>query len=122
MSVETRDALLYRQLQEGLQDKLMKPPAVSGANTYKELSIAAKNEEKRLSSLKRRERYHGEGTDTFFQITLVGSGPRTQPMRSNRSSQRTNGTGSRRCYLYNKEGHVAKDCRGRKHETSLPTV
>ena len=108
MSVETRDALLYSQLQEGLKDELMKAPAVSGASTYKELHIAAKNEEKRLSGLKRREQYHSEGTYTSFQITPVESGPRTQPTRGNRSSQ---GTGSSCCYLCNKEGNVAKDCR-----------
>ena len=108
MSVETRDALLYSQLQEGLKDELMKAPAVSGASTYKELHIAAKNEEKRLSGLKRCEQYHSEGTYTSFRITPVESGPRTQPTRGNRSSQ---GTGSSCCYLCNKEGNVAKDCR-----------
>ena len=38
MSVETRDALLYSQLQEGLKDELMKAPAVSGASQAHEHS------------------------------------------------------------------------------------
>ena len=39
---ETRDTLLYGQLQEGLKYKLVRGPAVSGAQTYKELCTAAK--------------------------------------------------------------------------------
>ena len=46
MSTETRDAILYGQLQEGLRVSLMKSPSVSGALSYKELCMAAKNEEK----------------------------------------------------------------------------
>lgn len=111
MSGETRDALLYSQLQEGLKDELMKASAVSNASTYKELRIAAKNEEKRLSSLKRCEQYHREGTDTSLQDTPVGLGPLTQPTRGVRSSPSSSGTASRRCYLCNKEGHVARDLR-----------
>jgi len=34
MLPETRDALLYSQLQEGLRDRLMEGPAVSGAANY----------------------------------------------------------------------------------------
>ena len=52
MSKETRDTLLHSQLQEGLRDELMRSPTVSGAQTYLELCLAAKNEEKRLASLR----------------------------------------------------------------------
>ena len=48
MAEETRDALLYAQLQEGLQYVLMKVLVVSGAWEYKELCITAKNEEHHL--------------------------------------------------------------------------
>ena len=61
MSSETRDALLYSQLQEGLKQEIMKLPAVSGAANYKELCVAAKNEEQRMASLKKREQYHKPG-------------------------------------------------------------
>ena len=57
MSPETRDTLLYGQLQEGLCLELMKGPAVSGARGYQEPCIAAKNEDKRLAELKRRQEY-----------------------------------------------------------------
>eukprot|EP00731_Ephydatia_muelleri_P011030 Em0005g1616a len=50
LSVETRDALLYGKLQEGLKYDLLKSPAVSGARTYQELSISARSEERRQNS------------------------------------------------------------------------
>ena len=57
MLSETRDALLYAQLQEGLRYDLMKPPAVSGALNYQALCVAAKSEERRLDELQKREHY-----------------------------------------------------------------
>ena len=57
MSLETRQTLLHGQLQEGLRYNLMKAPAVSGAQTYPELCMAAKNEEKRQAELKKRQEY-----------------------------------------------------------------
>ena len=56
MTEETRHAL-YAQLQEGLRYNLMKAPAVSGAREYKELCVAAKNEERRLHELNKRQQY-----------------------------------------------------------------
>jgi len=44
--------LLYGQLQESLFLTLMGSPAVSGAQNYKELCVAAKREEQRLAQLK----------------------------------------------------------------------
>ena len=57
MSSETKDMLLYGQLQEGMHLQLMKAPAVSGAKNYQELIIAARNEEKRLADLQKRQAY-----------------------------------------------------------------
>ena len=51
MSTETRNVLLYGQLQSGLTLELSKATAVSGARNYDEPCIAAKNEEKRLAEL-----------------------------------------------------------------------
>ena len=45
MSTDTHDTLLHSQLQEGLRYELMKAPAVSGAQVYKEFCSAAQNEE-----------------------------------------------------------------------------
>ena len=57
MSTETRDALLFGQLQEGLKYGLMESPAVSGATSYQSLCIAAKSEERRRAALKKRKQY-----------------------------------------------------------------
>ena len=54
---ETIGAFLYGQLQEGLKQSLMQSPNVSGALTYKELVMAAKNEERRQSELQKRKHY-----------------------------------------------------------------
>ena len=55
MSVETKDTLLYGQLQHGLRLELMQGPAVSGARNYQDLCISAKNEDNCLADLKRRQ-------------------------------------------------------------------
>ena len=57
MSSETRDALLYGQLQEALRYELMRAPAVSGSTKYQELCVASMNEEKRLAELRKRQQY-----------------------------------------------------------------
>ncbi len=57
MSAETREALLHSQLQEGLRYELMEASAVSGAQTYRELCMASKNEEKRLIELRKWRNY-----------------------------------------------------------------
>ena len=57
MSSETRDTLLHGQLQDGLKHELMRAPAVSGGQSYPELCLAARNEEKRLAELKKRQQY-----------------------------------------------------------------
>ena len=58
ISVETRDSLLHGQLHAGLRYDLMKSPAVSGAHSYTTLCIVAKNEERRLLELKKRQQYN----------------------------------------------------------------
>ena len=57
MSSETRDTLLFNQMQEGLRYELMETPAVSGATDYKQLCLASRNEEKRLVELKKRRKF-----------------------------------------------------------------
>ena len=49
-----RDALLYGQMYDGLRYNLMTGPAVSGAQNYRELCVAAKGEEHRLAALQQR--------------------------------------------------------------------
>ena len=57
MSSETRDTLLFSQLQEGLKYELVKAPAVSGAQNYQQLCLAALTHERRLIELGPRRSY-----------------------------------------------------------------
>jgi len=52
LSIETREMLLYGQLQECLLYTSMECPSVSGVQNYKELCLAAKREERRFAELK----------------------------------------------------------------------
>ena len=45
-------------MQDGLRQDLMRSPSVSGALSYQELCMAAKNEEKRQAELKKRQEYN----------------------------------------------------------------
>ena len=47
LSIKTRDAFLFSQLQAGLKLTLIEIPAVSGSTSYKQLCITAKHEEMR---------------------------------------------------------------------------
>ena len=51
MKTEAREALLYGQLHSGLKYDLVKSSTVSGAQSYKQLCMCAKAEEKRLIGL-----------------------------------------------------------------------
>lgn len=63
MSSETRDTLLYGQMQ---RYEIMKAPAVFGTLQYPELCIAAKNEEKCLVNYAR---------DNNTQSKVIRQGP-----------------------------------------------
>jgi len=52
LTVETRDAFLFSQLQAGLKLTLIESPAVSGSTSYKQLCIIAKQEDKRQRELR----------------------------------------------------------------------
>ena len=62
ITADTRNTLLYGQLHEGLRYNLLKAPAVSGASNYTQLSVAARNEEGRLTELARRQHYQQDGS------------------------------------------------------------
>lgn len=57
MLPDTRDALLFSQLQEGLKYSLMESPAVSSATSYQGLCVAAKNEGRRQAALRKQRQY-----------------------------------------------------------------
>ena len=119
MSTETRDTLLHGQLQEGLSDALIRAPAVSGALTYQELCVAAKNEERRQTDLSRRHQYRKDEN----AIPLLGSNMHKNAQGRSPADQRSRSTPTdppikKRCYVCNSTGHLMKDCRVRPTESS----
>lgn len=134
MLAETRDALLYAQLQEGLKYELMKAPAVSGALDYHAFCVAAKSEERRLAELQKRRQYQSpQSRDTKRatgppQTPTGGSQPRPgqRQTRSSGVSQSRQGqsTGSssdarlRKCWNCDETGHIAYNCPKPKKEST----
>ena len=119
MSNETRDMLLYCQVLEGLRYDLMKAPSVSGASNYSALCIAAKNEEKRLADLRKRQQYRGGQRNATPKQNVdrgssagssVGNGYETTPKNN-----------QRRCFYCKKLGHQIDDCIARKKAESRKT-
>ena len=63
-----RDALLYRQVHEGLGYDVMLSPAVPGSQGYQELATAVKGEEQRLAALKHCQKYSWANSSTTVPL------------------------------------------------------
>ena len=130
MLSETRDALLYAQLQEGLRYDLMKAQAVSGALNYQALCVAAKSEGRRLDELQKRKCYRSpqlRGTKKATnqpQISTAGSQlkPGQRHNRSSGPSQSKQGQSAdsrmRKCWNCEETGHMAYNCPKPKKEST----
>ena len=108
MSAETRAALLYGQMQEGLKLELMESPAVSGAANYKQLCLAARNEEKRLKELEKRRRFLRSST-TVPSNTTSDSGQNREPAPNMRRGPNRI-PDDIRCFTCGQPSHLARDC------------
>ena len=96
----------------------MESPAVSDAQNYKELCVAAKREERRLAELQRKQQY-------LKAQNMQESGPTKKfPSQGLRRAYRSNvnykQTGNKsdnvrakplRCYICDSPEHLARDCR-----------
>ena len=98
---ETRNTLLYSQMQEGLKIKLMRDAAVSGAGSYQALCLAAKNEERRLAELRKRQQYR--------KATIPSAPPS--------SSSSTSRKAPARAMIRDEAGHFASACKNPKSES-----
>ena len=116
MSTETRDVLLYGKLQDGLRiDLVSKAPAISGAQSYQELCIAARNEERRLAELKRKKQYaKGEGSQQTDKTSHQQQTPRFKKDDQKEKSTLRRQT---RCYICDSPNHLARECRAPKTES-----
>ena len=130
LSNETREMLLYGQLQEGLLYSLMESPAVSGAQNYKELRLAAKREERRLAELKKKQQYlKGEGlpansspnkppsTSHNWQRTFRGPGSRGATINKPEEKQGAQQQKKLRCYICDSPNHLARQCQQQRTES-----
>ena len=93
----------------------MNGPAVSGAQSYPELCVAAKNEERRIAGLRKREGY---------RKTRSGSHPSTTDSHGDKKNQpptKGSSPSTIRCHNCHKTGHIARDCRA-KTESRGPTT
>ena len=125
LSDETRDALLYGQLQESLCFDLVRAPAVSGAQSYKELCVAAKSEERRQAALKQRKQYHLPkqviGTPSIASRPHRTNPPQL-PAQEDTASKRPPSTETRTCYKCGRRGHLASACRQPRSESGGSTL
>ena len=129
MTADTQQLLLYGQLREGLQEDLIKNPAVAGAKDYLQLCLAAKGEEKHQVELQRRQQYQQPDRQTSQRQDQP---PQQHPQRPCVSQSNPTGgsmagltassrpSGPNRCFNCGKPGHLAKDCRS-KANTSRPS-
>lgn len=115
LTSETRGTILQGQLHGGLRYDVVKSPAVSGAQSYQELCLAARQEEKRVAELNCRQLYTRSTTPTQ-------PNKRKQIERSQGGSQQLvrrppyTLTG-RKCYICSSPDHPAKQCKSRKQES-----
>ena len=116
MTIETRHTLLHSQLQEGLRQEIMSGPAVSGAEAYQALCLAAKNEERRLLELRKRRLYHRSTMPPQLSARKDGD------TILKRSEQRSKSASNLKCYYCQKAGHYARDCRSKKEDESKGLV
>lgn len=107
LSSQTKDTMLHSQLHGGLRYDLMRSPTVSGAQSYQELCLAVRQEEKRLAELKRRQQYTRNSTSTPPHnkrppAHTYTPSPATRPRTGN---------------LCNSPDHFARECKLRKQES-----
>jgi len=112
--VKTRSILMHGQLQEGLKYSVMSAPAVSGPQTYPELCLAAKNEERHRLELAKCKQYVPRSTQYTDHY------PREKHVQStgNRSGTQSFLATPCRCYICNGIDLIAKYCKAAKSESS----
>lgn len=100
----------------------MKASAVSGAQTYPELCMAAKNEEKRQAELKKRQEYKrptaaSPAARSFRKLSALPS-QQPQPNKQATKQQGRRPQDRPRCYNCGSTDHLARDCKAPKTESN----
>ena len=116
LSAETKEAFLFSQLQAGLKLSIMESPAVSESLSYKPLCVAAKQEEKRLSDLRRRKQLDKQARN--YEVRYPSNSRQVSQSTSGVSTEQFMVRPSRDCYICGSPYHIAKQCKQRKTESS----
>ena len=92
---------------------------MSGATEYHGLCVAARNEEKRLADLRKRQQYTKSSQPQPYRPKQPPSEmTRKPPTHGDRASYNsTNGSNARKCFICKKPGHMMKDCKQRRTES-----
>ena len=110
LSAETRDALLYAQLQEALRYELMRALAISRSMKYQKLCGAAKNEEKRLAELRKRQQYSRSASQAEKPKTSCDTQKNSRSDRSTPTSKPASTTSTEKSYESRKCHYCKKIC------------
>ncbi len=102
--------------------ELMREAAVSGASCYTSLCLAAKNEERCLAELSRRQHYRRQTTpsQSHAQSSIKANGRTLTPVNNSRradSSASSKLKVKSTCYNCGEVGHYASACRAPKLES-----
>lgn len=101
---------------------------MSGAQAYKALCLAARNEEKRLAELRKRKQYQQPVKDTPKPAREKAGEVKGQKSASTTLPATTFQSGMRKCYVCHKTGHIARECskrtesRGQRNDASSKQV
>ena len=91
----------------------MKSPRVSGAQSYKELCIAAHNEEERQVELKKKQTYNSRSTGPSPHMPANAMAAN----RYDQSFKQRESQGEHRCYKCGSPDHLQQDCLEKKSES-----
>ena len=106
MAEETQQRLLQGQLQEGLKDEILQSPTVLGSLDYTALYLAAKNEERRLTELARRQHHRNSSLPKGTSPPAARQIPPPEKEKPKRKPPDYKPGASPECFNCGRHGHL----------------